>query len=708
MSHTKKRFAMLPMAAGLAILAGAPAALAQEAPAPVVAPYPAPADDPLAEPDVLEEVVVTGRQDNLVGIAATANEGTVGAKEIARRPLLRPGELMEAVPGLVISQHSGAGKANQYYLRGMNLDHGTDFSTWLDGMPLNLPTHGHGQGYLDLNFLIPELVRGIRYEKGTYSALAGDFSAVGSSVIDYFSVLPQGISNTTIGSNSYNRLLVADSPEAGKGRLLYGLELFQNDGPWVHPDDQRKVSGVLRYSEENGRDAWHVTAMAYDGKWNATDQIPKRAIDDGSLDRYGAVDPTDGGDSYRYSLSGKWGREERVGTTEVNAYAVAYRMNLYSNFTYFLDDPEEGDQFQQADRRRIYGAAVQRRLPGRLYGRESETIVGLQLRHDDIPTVGLYHTKDRQRLGIIRKDSVDQTSAGLYVQNETRWTPTFRSILGLRADAYRFHVDSNIPENSGNSSDSIVSPKLSFIFGPWKDTEFYLNGGYGYHSNDARGVTIKVDPQTGEPAERVTPLVRAKGAEIGVRSAFLPNLQSTLSLWHLKMASELLFSGDAGITEPSRPSRRTGLEFTNFYTLSPNWTVDADYAYSWARFRDSAPEGNRIPGALEGVLAAGISYNQPEGWFGSLRVRYFGPRPLVEDNSVRSSGTTLFNGRVGRSVGRNTRLALDVYNLFNSRSSDIDYWYTSRLPGEPAEGVDDIHLHPAEPRTVRLTLSASF
>jgi len=658
--------------------------------------------------ETLPEVVVTERSNNLVGRADSATQGTVGPRQLGLRPLLRPGELLETVPGLIISQHSGSGKANQYFLRGFNLDHGTDLATYVAGMPVNLRTHGHGQGYTDLNFLIPELVSRIDYRKGSYNAEQGDFSSAGSVYLSYFDQLPTGLGQAGGGNYGYGRLLASDSPRVGRGNLLYGLELSHYDGPWDNPEDFRKVNGVVRYSEERGKTRYALTGMAYKGDWNSTDQIPQRAVRRGSIGRFGAVDPSDGGESHRYSVSGEVARRGERDETTANAYFIDYKLNLFSNFTYFLDDPVRGDQFQQADRRQVYGANAAHKWDARFGERTAENTFGFQFRFDDIGRVALYNTERRERFNVIRQDAVSEGSYAPYFENRVQWTPWLRSVLGARFDAYTFDVDSSIAANSGNNSDTMFSPKLSLAFGPWSQTELYLNVGQGFHSNDARGTTIRVDPKTGDRVSPVTPLVRANFGEVGVRTAVVKNLQSTLSLWYLGFDSELLFVGDAGTTEASRPSRRTGIEFTNYYTPVPGVTIDADYAFSRARFRDSDPAGRRIPGAIEGVASLGVSVDHKSGWFGSLRMRYFGPRPLIEDNSVRSGSTTLVNARLGYRLDQRTRFSAEIFNLFNTSASDIDYYYTSRLPGEAAGGVDDIHFHPVESRSFRLILSREF
>jgi outer membrane receptor protein involved in Fe transport len=656
----------------------------------------------------LEEVEVVARPDELIGDADAATQGTVSHQQLETRPLLRPGELLETVPGLIVTQHSGDGKANQFFLRGFNLDHGTDFATWMDGAPVNLPTHAHGQGYTDLNFVIPELMSNLQYRKGPYYAEEGDFSAAGSVHMHYFDALPRNLAEAAAGEDGYRRGLLAASPAVGDGRLLVGIEAFHYDGPWEHPEDYRKFNGVMRYSLGGEANRLAVTAMVYRGDWDATDQVAERAVDSGLISRFGTLDPTSGGRTHRYSLSANWRRRDGAAVSEAAAYLFNYELNLFSNFTYYLDDPVNGDQFEQADDRLVSGFWAKHSWLGNWGSRAVEHTFGVQARHDDIDSVGLYHTSGRQRLSTVRNDAVKQTSVAPFYQAAVQMTEKFRAILGVRADYYRFDVDSSLPQNSGKRDDFIASPKLSLIFGPWNRTEYYLNAGYGYHSNDARGSVISVDPVTLTPVQRVDPLVRATGAELGLRTALISHLQSSLALWWLDIDSELLFVGDAGTTEASRPSRRIGIEWANFYRPRPWLTVDADLALSRARFTDDDPAGDYIPGAIESTASIGVGVDRPLGWFGGARLRYFGPRPLVEDDSIRSASSTLVNASVGYRFTRHWQAALEVYNLFDREVSDISYYYTSRLPGEPAAGVDDIHYHPAEPRTARFRVRYSF
>jgi hypothetical protein len=661
-----------------------------------------------ADEQTLGTVTVESSRTSQLGVSDTANVGIVTQKQLEARTVYRPGELLEATPGLIVSQHSGEGKASQFYLRGFNLDHGTDLRTTVDGMLVNQRSHSHGQGWTDLNFLIPELVDHLEFKKGTYYAPEGDFASAGAASINYANKLDQGIASFGIGQNGFERTLLANSPAVGNGNLLYALELYHNDGPFVHPDDYRKINGVLRYSEGNAGNGFNVTAMAYKAKWNSTDQIAQRAVDSGQISRFDAIDPSDGGRSHRYSLSAAWNKTSAMESTSFNAYVIHNQLDLYSNFTYFLDDPVHGDQFNQPDRRTTSAANTAHTWRTKLFGKDSENTVGLQLQNDNIFN-GLFSTVNRQRLSTTREDHIVESSVGAYFQNSTTWSDKFRTVAGVREDYYRFNVASNLAANSGAVRDSIASPKLSLIFGPWAKTEYYFNVGTGFHSNDARGTVITTDPKSGDPADKVTPLVRSKGVEVGVRTEAIAGLQSAFSLYRLDFDSELTFQGDAGTTQAGRPSRRYGFEFSNYYKPRDWLTVDADVAFARARFRDLDPVGERIPGAVEGVASLALAVDNIGPYFGAIQLRYFGPRPLIEDNSVRSNSTTTLNGRLGYKFSRKLRVQLEGFNLTNRKDSAIDYFYPSRLASEPAgAAINDVHFHPIESRSFRVTMVANF
>jgi outer membrane receptor protein involved in Fe transport len=637
-----------------------------------------------------------------------ASAMTISGADVNAQPFARPGEALEVVPGLIVTQHSGEGKANQYFLRGFNLDHGTDLAISVDGMPVNMPTHGHGQGYADINFMIPELIQSVNVRKGPYFADIGDFGSAGAVAIDYMNRLPKSILETTNGTFGYHRGLAAGSTAVGAGTLLAAVEGVKYSGPWDVPDNVRKLNGVLRYSQGTATDGFTLSAMAYSNAWNSTDQVAQRAIDQGIISRFGSLDPTDGGVSSRFSLSSNFAHSSEYGQTKVNGYVVNSALRLTNNFTYFLDDPVNGDQFSQLDRRTVYGLNASHAFEVRLGGIETQTRVGLQTRGDDI-RVGLFKTLQRGTLSTVREDSVREGKVGLWADTTARWTDWLRTTVGIREDYFAGRVLSDTPQNSGNAQASMTSPKAGIVLGPWYKTEFYGNAGYGLHSNDIRGATITVDPiDKATPQDRVPLLVRSKGAEIGVRTKAIERLTSSLAVFVLDFDSELLFVGDAGTTEPSRPSRRVGVEWTNQYQLLPWMRLDLDVAYTRAHFTDFDAVGNFIPGAPAWVAAGGVAFGGDSGWFGTLRGRYFGPRPLIEDDSVRSRSSLIFNARGGYKFENGLRLQLDVLNLFNAKTNQIEYYYLSRLPGEPIGGVTDRHVHPAEPLAVRLTLAGRF
>jgi hypothetical protein len=660
-------------------------------------------------PTQLDPFLVPGRATDLIGTAASASQGIVGAADLAARPFLRRGELLEVIPGVVITQHSGGGKANQYFLRGFNLDHGTDFAVSVDGMPVNLRSHAHGQGYADLNFLIPELVRQVDYNKGPFFAEVGNFSAAGAAEFRMFDRLPAGFVQVTLGGHRFARL-VAGATHAGPGTdaTTAALELARDDGPWEVPEDFERVNGLFRHRWTRGAADYRLTAMAYHATWRATDQVPRRAVAAGTLGRFGTLDDSNGGSTERASLSLDAAWRGASATTRLNAYAIHYRLNLYSNFTYALDDPVGGDQFNQRDRRVVLGGALTRSWASTRGATRSETTAGLAWRGDFMDELGLHRTARRERVSTVRDDAVGELSAGGFVHHETRWSDRVRTGAGLRLDGHRFDVTGDDPRNSGRAADSITSPKLGAVFGPWAQTEVYANVGFGYHSNDARGTTIRVDPADGlTPVERVTPLVQSRGAEVGVRTAAVRGLVSSLTLWTLGLDSELVFVGDAGGTEPTGRTRRHGIEWTNFWRPRSWLSLDTDVALTHARYRDDAGGGTRIANSIGRVVTGGVSLGGETGGFGGVRLRYFGTQPLREDNMVRAPASTTINVRLGWRTPV-WEFSADLLNAFDRRNNDIAYAYASRLPGEPADGVDDVHFHPAEPRMLRVTVARRF
>ncbi len=673
----------------------------------------------------LDVVDVTDTTENLVGATDSANEGTVPQEQLETRPAYRNGELLEAVPGLIVTQHSGEGKANQYFLRGVNLDHGTDLRITVDGMDINERTNAHGQGYSDTNFMIPELIDYMQYRKGPYYADYGDFSSIGAIDISYVNTLKQGIARTTVGTYGYEREFLADSIKLGGGNLLGAVEYEHNDGPWSNKADFRKWNGVLRYSMGEGKDHFNVTAMAYTSQGDATNQTAERAVDEGLISRFGTLDPSDFTWTRRYSLSAAWQHTEGSSVTRANIYIIDKRMELFSDFTYFLNDPVHGDQFMQWDRRISSAFNASQTWLGKLGGFDMENTVGLQLQNDNIFN-GLNHTEARHILEVCLQDHVIERSEAVYFQNTTHWFEKFRTEAGIRGDYIQINDNSGVG-NSGKTSDSMANPKLSMIFGPWAKTEYFINIGEGFHSNDARstisnGVPIAdVGIPGALPNSPVKPLVRSKGYEIGARTTLIPGLETELSLFQLDFDSELEWDGDSGETSPGPPSRRRGVELANYYKPTPWLTIDADIAYTRARTTvtdTSNPPfiGKYIPNAPEGVASIGVSVHDVGPYFGAVRLRCLGRYPLVQDDSVTAKPSALLEAEVGYKFTRNLKVVLQGFNLLNAKAEDIEYYYASRLATEPlftatpngGPGINDIHFHPAEPINGRLSLIYNF
>ena len=675
---------------------------------------------------------VQGREDDLVGIADSGTQGTVGAKQIQDRPILRSGEVLETVPGLIITQHAGGGKANQYFLRGFNLDHGTDFAVFLDDMPLNLPSHAHGEGYADMNAVIPEFAQRVNFEKGPYYSDVGNYGSAGSAHLEFFKVLPQNFFQVEGGTYGYGRAVFGVSHKVGSGDLLYGGEVYHHDGPWNHPDGYLKFNGILTYSRGDDARGFSITARGYHGKWNSSDQIAENAVP--LVGFFGTLNPTDGGNSQRYSLQTEWHRERGDSRTKVTLYGFYYDLDLFSDFTYYLTDTDRGDQFEQKDRRWVFGVDARHTIFSQWFGRKVANTFGLQIRNDWVHN-GLFQTENRERVdktdsdtGTVlptttQSDRFTDTQAGLYWENRIQWAEKFRTVAALRGDVGHVDVTSLVtPANSGTATRFLPSPKLSLIFGPWSRTEFYVQGGFSFHSNDARGATQTVQPVSDEnpypntPASRIPVLIPTKGAEIGVRTVALPHLQSSLSLWYLRSASELQQSGDTGGTVPSaQPSNRYGVEWANYYTPLEHLAFDFDIADSRAFFTTidgddvapNSPGGKRVPEAVGLVVSSGITLHDYKRLSTSLRLRTFGPRDLTSDAIYRSNATVLLNAEVGYQINKKWRFVAEFLNLLNRRDHDIDYAYESRITPTADSAFTDV-FHPVEPFQVRFGLRRTF
>lgn len=657
---------------------------------------PAPADVP--------EVVITASFRDLIGKATTSSEGAVTKQELELRPVFRVGQLLETIPGLVVTVHSGEGKANQYLLRGFNLDHGTDLANFIDGMPANERTHAHGQGYTDLNFLIPELASGVRFTKGPYYAAEGDFAAVGSSRLALVNTLPalMTLSAGTVGDMRLfgGTTVVLPSDD----RLILAAENVHLNGPWDHSDNLRKTNAALRYVHGDSEDGFSLTGLYYRGIWNATTDQPKRAMTAGLIGRFGTLDPSDGGSSERFSLSASytasgWG----PGHVSANAYVIRNQLLLINNFTHFLDDPVHGDQHSQNDRRVTAGGELRYGLKGAIAGFDTESEIGLQTRYDRI-YVDARHTEQRRVLGTLFADRVDEANISGFVQTTVHVSDLVRAVAGLRYDHFTAKDRNLAGGASGDRKANLVQPKGSLIVSPWAHTELYLSGGVGFHSNDTRAGTL------GDVGvlERPPFLVKAKGYEVGVRTSAIPHLQLAATVFHEEFSSELTYNADAGQTEAGRPGRRQGLEVIGQYRPFRWIELSANIAVSRARYIDGDPSGSYIEDAPAFVASAGVLLDNLGPWFGALEFRDLGAHALLPNNSIRSAGYREVNLNIGYKVNPKLKVNLDIFNLTDSKDNAADYFYTDRLRGEPASGIEDLHIHPLEPISARLAMAMLF
>jgi hypothetical protein len=657
-----------------------------------------------AKANEVSEVVVTASTLDLLGKASTSSEGAVTRQELELRPVYRVGQLMESVPGLVVTVHSGEGKANQYLLRGFNLDHGTDLATWIGPMPVNARTHAHGQGYTDLNFLIPELALGIHFGKGPYYAAEGDFSGVGALHLGFVDALPSQAS-ASVGTLGDQRLFAGTTLELGAAdALVLAGEAVHIDGPWSHPDNLHKINAAARYVRRGEDGSLALTALYYRGAWNATTDQPARAVTSGLIGRFGSLDPSDGGHSERFSLSLEAARKgPGPGELTFSAYAIRSELTLFNDFTHFLDDPVRGDQHGQNDRRTLAGGDVRYAWAGTLAGMAFDAAVGAQTRYDHL-YIDARHTQARRNLETLVADRVDEWSASAYGEATLHMGDRMRAVGGLRVDRFSARDRNLVGGLSGNEARDLVQPKGSLIFGPWNNTELYLSAGEGFHSNDVRaGAVADVGGVSRPPF-----LVKGVGYEVGVRTSAIPHLQAAATLFQMSYDSELTYNADVGQTEAGRPGKRIGVEVTAQYRPFRWLELNANIAVSRARYTDGDPAGPYIEDAPAFVGSAGVLVDNLGPWFGGLEFRDLGQHALVSDNSVRSNGYSEVNLNVGRKFGPRFKARLDVFNVLNSHADAADYLYTDRLRGEPAGGVEDLHIHPLEPLSARLTISATL
>jgi outer membrane receptor protein involved in Fe transport len=705
-----------------------------------------------ADPGI-PEITVTAERLGLLGTASTASEGVVGDQELQLAPVYRPGQLLETVPGLIATLHSGEGKANQYLMRGYNLDHGTDLATDVDGMPINQPTHAHGQGYTDLNFMIPELADGLKYTKGPYYAGVGDFGGVGSVRIDYRDTIPDQVSATT-GTLGFQRIFGAGSQSLGPGDLLAAAEVQHSDGPFVTPDDARKENFVLRYSQGDERNGYSVTGMYYHQSWTSTTDIPIRAISAGVVpDRFGTLDPTDGGHAQRASVSVNFHAALGDGQLSASGFFIYNQLHLYNDFTHFLVDPTHGDQEDQSENRRVGGGAADYTLPIVWGSIQNEISIGALARYD-LLGVGRSPSEDQVPLppqtepaSFSNNDQVYLFAGAAYLQATTRWSPTFRSVLGIRGD-YQHGTDVDYLAalhetagytNGGTAAQSLLQPKGSLIYTPADVLEFYLAAGRGFHSADLRGVNQDTSVDLGLPH---TPLLaRQEGQEVGMRAVAARHLAVTFALYNLWQQSETIIDPDIGQDIAGPPSRRYGYEINMTYQFNRWFEVNGSYSGDHTRFTHPFDDGTGHLGTYitDAPVATGslaLLLTQLGSWSGGFNYRYLGNYPLSSGACVNSAAVKDFpqvatscanaptapgqiNGKGFGELNLDAQYAfpsgwsasLGIYNLLNTHAAAAEFWYVDRLKSEIdtyPDGRADVHQHPLEPLMARLTISKQF
>ncbi len=641
-----------------------------------------------ASESAIEEVVVRGRSEHLIGKTATASEGSVSGDELLLRPLLRPGELLEAVPGLMATQHSGGGKANQYFLRGFDLDHGTDFSVHIDDMPMSLPSNGHGQGYLDVNGLIPEAVERIDYRKGPYRADNGDFSFVGQARLTTRDTLP-GFVTVEAGNDNYGRLVLGDSARAAGGELLGVLQVKTQDGPWLLPEHFRSVSGFAKYSRQTAFGLLKISLSTYDSRWRPTDQIPERAVGTVLQSAFDTLDPYLHGHTRRQILTANLSGGDARSTWRLSAWAQRYDWSLLSNFTYYLDDPVNGDEIRQFDKRTSLGGRAERSVASDRW----TFTYGAEARFDDIPSVGLWHTVKGIDRDLESEFAVKETALSAYGEAHLKASDHIDITAGLRGDAYGFRTSARGGNAwSGKVTDSLVSPKVSASYTFSKNAAVYASWGQGFHSNDARGATHPDDPVPG--------LVKGAFREIGGRYES-GTLRLAADYWWSHIDSELIFAADSGTVEANGAARRHGYEVSAFWKPWRRVDFDAVFARNDGVLEDQPAGTDAIPGAVRETGELGLTF-KGRNWDVGGRVRYLGPRDLIEDRSQIAKSSTLVNLRGAWHADARVELYAEVLNAFDRPAHDIDYYYASRLPGEPADGIVDRTFHRAEPREIRV------
>ncbi len=736
--HAMRAFAASLIAAAAMVAFAAEAQSAQSLDAGATPP-PQQTSRPAAQKPDLPEVVVTASRADLLGKAVTASQGSVTKEELQLRPAYRVGQLLETVPGLVVTVHSGEGKAYQYLLRGFNLDHGTDIANFVDDIPVNRPTNAHGQGYSDLNFVIPQVLDGLDYTKGTSYPSVGDFGDVASEHMRIADVIPNQASASADTFGDYEGFVGGAHAFASGDHLLGALDVSKVDGPFDPGNNFRKYAAVLRYSQGAAANGDDLTMMYYKGDGAFITDQPVRAMREGLIGRYGTLDPSDGNASERFSVSGHYAWQRGDWSFLSSVYYVRSRQTLWNDFTHFLEDGANGDQEQQDESRNLAGGQAAVKLKSSFAGVDTETTVGVQGRYDDL-YVDRRHTKDRIDLNYCEllnsgggaseisvglpdcsASRVQLGDVGLYAENNTRWTSWLRTDFGLRYEDYAGQDRSLLPGTAFSTSPfnkevDLLQPKASVIFGPWWDTELYLSAGRGFHSDDLRGVSGTV-PLEGLGGARTAPLlVKADSEEIGVRTNLIPATHIQIAAFNIRLDSEIVYDQDQGEDQPGPTSDRYGIEVSAQYKPFHWLELNTDLAFSHAQFIDASPAdllnkfgdaGNHIPLSPSFIGSLGAIVDHIGPWYGGLEVRCLGAYPLVSENTEKDGGYTETNVDVGYKITPALKAQVAIFNLFDVRANSAAFYYTTDIHDGLGPTADH-QVHALEPIAARFTITETF
>ncbi len=630
----------------------------------------------------------------------TASSSVIRALDIQLRPRESSQQLLALTPGLVIAQHAGGGKAEQIFLRGFDADHGTDVAVSVDGSPVNMVTHAHGQGYADLHFVLPEVVERVEVRKGPYAAEDGDLATAGAVAFitkDRMSAQAE-VRGGSLGTGRFLAVAPFGGDATTSGGYLAGAYQY-TEGPFEQPQGYSRYNLFGKWTTQLGRARLSVSASGTDASWDASGQVPERSVAAGDIDRFGSIDPTEGGTTHRYdasvALNGLSSSDTRW---QARLYAAKYFLRLFSNFTFFLNDPVNGDGIEQRDDRWIFGGEGTLDRPLTIGGVPGRLGAGVELRAD-AADVGLYTQRQRDRLGTTTASRINQQHAGVWLQQDLYLSPSLRLRLGLRGDLFHFGVGAldGAPSPAGQRTLGRISPKVSLAYDISSTTTLFANTGAGFHSNDARDVI------SAAPGDRALP--GALGAEIGVRHGWRRG-SVAVTAWALDLQSELVYVGDEGVTEPSGRSRRMGLDAEARVQLLPWLWADADLNLSRGRFKDEPDGADYVPLAPTVTSTGGLTVRDLGKVGGGIRYRHIGTRAADETNSIKAKGYTVTELFGSWQIG-GARLVAAIDNVFKAEWNEAQFATTSQLQNEVAP-VTELHFTPGGPRSVIVGVEYGF